>query len=125
MSRQDRRVLRDRLEEGSGTLLGAMLIMTTGIMLVVAASVGNLLVCRSQARSLADLVAFESASAWRLSLTQEPCSYAHTLADMNDVTVTQCDTVDEDVVLTLQVPTQVPLVPNVHGQSKAGPINCE
>lgn len=116
---------RARLEEGSGTMAGAMLVMVVGIMMMVAASISNVLVCRTQARSLADVTAFVSASFWRTARTEDPCVVADAVAQANQVSLSQCVTRDEDVIVTVDVPTQVPFVTKVHGTSVAGPVNCD
>ncbi|MDK7332942.1 flp pilus-assembly TadE/G-like family protein, partial [Lactobacillus crispatus] len=54
-----------RLEEGSGTMAGVMLVMLVGVALSATACIGNLVVCQNRARSLADLIAFDAAyAAW-------------------------------------------------------------
>ena len=52
------------LEEGSGTMAAAVLVMVAGMALAAAAAASNLAVCQSRARDMADLVAFGSARSW-------------------------------------------------------------
>ncbi|PJM78422.1 Rv3654c family TadE-like protein [Bifidobacterium scaligerum] len=116
--------MRSRLEEGSGTMAGAMLVMVVAVALAVTACAGNLLICQRKARSMADLIAFQSAYAlWQAE--SDPCALAQDQADANNVRLTACSLNDEDVVVTVAVSTMVPFVPQVEQSSRAGPVSCE
>ena len=114
-----------RIEEGSGTMAGAMLVMAVGVMLAVTASVGNLMICQNKARSLADLIAFDAAYALWQADVEDPCALAGRLASANDVELSACEVQDEDVWLTITVRTMVPVAPQVERTARAGPVDCE
>ncbi|NMM98578.1 pilus assembly protein TadE [Bifidobacterium sp. DSM 109959] len=105
-------------------MAGAMLVMVVAVALAVAACAGNLLICQHKARSMADLIAFQSAYAlwWAES---DPCALAHDQADVNGVRLTACSLNDEDVLVTVAVSTMVPFVPQIEQSSRAGPVSCE
>lgn len=111
-------------EEGSGTMAGAILVMVVGVMLAVVACAGNLLVCQSRARSLADLIALQSANAFWQNDTTDPCAFAGGLAHINDVRLSSCEVSGDDVRLTVGVPTAVPIAPYVERTALAGPVEC-
>lgn len=118
-------MMRARFEEGSGTLAGAMLVMVTAVVLALIASIGNVMLCQHKARSIADLAAFNAAYAlWRAD-SEQPCALAEHVASMNGASMIECDVQSEDVRLVLAVSTQVPLVPRVTKEARAGPVACD
>ena len=112
------------LEEGSGTMAAAVLVMVAGMALAAAAAASNLAVCQSRARAMDDLVAFGSARSWWLGESSDPCAYARDLADANAVTLSACAVEGEDVRLTIAVRTKVPGVAEVSRTARAGPVAC-
>ncbi|QOL33217.1 flp pilus-assembly TadE/G-like family protein [Bifidobacterium eulemuris] len=111
-------------DEGSGTMAGVMLIMVAGLMLAVAAAAGNLLVCQTQARAIADLAAIQAAVAWRQGRTDDPCALAADVAAVNDGDIGRCVVDGDDVELSVVVATMVPVAPQVERASRAGPVEC-
>ncbi|NMM93331.1 Rv3654c family TadE-like protein [Bifidobacterium oedipodis] len=111
-------------EEGSGTMAGAILVMVVGIMLAIVACAGNLLICQNRARSLADLIALQSATAFWQGDTADPCAFAAGLARANDIRLSGCEVNGDDVRLAVEVPTAVPIAPYVERTALAGPVEC-
>lgn len=109
---------------GSGTMAGVMLIMVAALMLTVAAAAGNLLVCQTHARSIADLAAIQAAVAWHRGGTDDPCALAVEVAASNGGSIVRCAVDGDDVELGVAVSTMVPLAPQVERESRAGPVEC-
>lgn len=115
---------RTRFEEGSGTMAGAMLVMTVGVVLAIVACVGNLMVCQSRACSLADLAAFSAAyAAWHED-SDDPCALAVDTVSASGATVSDCTVRGDDIWVTVEVETKVPLMFHVEHTSRAGPVEC-
>ena len=102
-----------RLEEGSGTMAGVMLVMLVGV------------VCQNRARSLADLIAFDAAYAAWHGWADDPCAFAGQLAVSNSVALPDCMVQSDDVQVTVAVDTAVPLTPRVQRTALAGPAECD
>lgn len=114
----------EKVEEGSGTMAGAMLVMVVGVALAVVACVGNLMVCQSRARSLADLAAFSAAYvAWHED-AGDPCALAVNTVSASGATASDCAVRGDDVWVTVAVETKVPLAFHVERTSRAGPMEC-
>lgn len=107
----------------SGTVMGLLLIALAAVGLVVVASLGNILVCQSKARTAADSAALAAASALDEGYPL-PSAQATTIAIANGGQVVSCNPLDDDVEVRVQVPTQVPFVPQVTVTAKAGPEDC-
>lgn len=114
-----------RLEEGSGTMAGVMLVMLVGVALSATACIGNLVVCQNRARSLADLIAFGAAYAAWHGWADDPCAFAGQLAVSNSVALPDCMVQSDDVQVTVAVDTAVPLTPRVQRTALAGPAECD
>ncbi|KAB7788865.1 Rv3654c family TadE-like protein [Bifidobacterium cebidarum] len=117
--------MRVRLEEGSGTMAGAMLVMVTAVALALIASVGNLLLCQHQARSIADLAAFNAAYALWHSDVEAPCALVNEVAAANNAVMVECEVIDDDVRVVIALFTQVPFAPQVAKEARAGPVQCD
>ncbi|WP_226847444.1 Rv3654c family TadE-like protein [Bifidobacterium lemurum] len=109
---------------GSGTMAGVMLITVAALTLTVAAAAGNLLVCQTQARAIADLAAMQAAVAWHRGGTDEPCALAADAAALNGGRIGRCVVDGDDVELSVAVATMVPFAPQVERVSRAGPVEC-
>lgn len=108
---------------GSGTMAGVALILLSGVLLAAVASAGNLLLCQTRARSVADLAAVSAASAMRNGI-DDPCVVADVVVLANDGRSVSCLVENEDVQVDVSVPTKVPFVPWVSISSRAGPVSC-
>ncbi|MBT1174223.1 flp pilus-assembly TadE/G-like family protein [Bifidobacterium sp. LC6] len=117
--------MRNRCEEGSGTMAGAILVMLAALALAVVAAVGNLLICQQRARSVADAAAFNAAYAWWQASTEDPCALANDVAMAQQVTLVECVMVGDDVRLSVAKDTQVPGIGQVVKEARAGPVDCE
>lgn len=111
-------------DKGSGTMVGMGLVAAAAVLLAMAASVGNLMVCQARARSAADLTALSSAAVlWH---TQgDACAAAGTIADRHGGRLASCRVDGEDVVVTVAIPTRVPFAGEVSERAAAGPVECE
>ncbi|RSX53633.1 TadE-like protein [Bifidobacterium goeldii] len=114
-----------RSDEGSGTMLGVMLIMLAGVLMGVIAAAGNLLICQTKARSIADVAVISAADSFWKGATNDPCAIAQYAAKADAGSVTACSTEGDDVTVTVAVPTKVPFMPTVSQQSRAGPLLCD
>ncbi|MBT1163189.1 Rv3654c family TadE-like protein [Bifidobacterium felsineum] len=117
--------MKARLEEGSGTIAGAMLVMVAAAALALIASVGNLLICQHKARSIADLAAFNTAYALWHSDMEAPCVLANKVAEANNAVMVECEVIDDDVRVVMALATQVPFTPQVTKEARAGPVECD
>lgn len=108
---------------GSGTMAGMMLVMVAAVALAIIAAAGNLLICRSQARAVADLSAIAAAVALRDG-SGDPCALAERSAQLNGAALASCSIDGEDVRLAVSVRTRVPFAPNISVRSRAGPVEC-
>ena len=108
---------------GSGTMAGMMLVMVAAVALATIAAAGNLLICRSQARAVADLSAIAAAVALRDG-SSDPCALAERSAQLNGAALESCSIDGEDVRLAVSVRTRVPFAPNISVRSRAGPVEC-
>lgn len=112
-----------RMEEGSGTMAGVMLVMVVGVALTMIACVGNLILCHVRARSVVDLIAVDAAYAlWQGR--GDPCALANRLAATNHARLSACTIEEEDVLVTVTVRTQVPIAPSAQQSARAGPVEC-
>ncbi|KFI95575.1 pilus biosynthesis protein TadE [Bifidobacterium scardovii] len=116
-------VLAGNADIGSGTMAGMMLVMVAAVALAIIAAAGNLLICRSQARAVADLSAIAAAVALRDG-SGDPCALAERSAQLNGAALESCSIDGEDVRLAVAVRTRVPFVPNISVRSRAGPVEC-
>lgn len=113
-------------DEGAGTVLGIMLIVLVTVMIVIAAGVGRMLVVRSHAATAADLSALSAANAlWEGG---DPCEVAAEVAEDNGATMIACrvggDT-GEDVTVRVGVDMDMPFLPHMTQDARAGPTVCE
>lgn len=117
--------MKARLEEGSGTMAGAMLVMLAAVMLTIIAFVGNLMLCQHKARSIADLAAFNAAYAlWHQGL-DDPCAFAGGIAAANEAVLADCEVQGDDIRLAISIDTDVPFAPHVRKEARAGPVLCD
>ncbi|WP_236036904.1 Rv3654c family TadE-like protein [Bifidobacterium simiiventris] len=113
----------NRADCGSGTMAGVALIMLVGVLLGVVALAGNLLICQTRARTVADLAAI-SAALTLYDGGDDACATAQAVAAANDAGLDSCAVDGEDVQIALAVATQVPFAPSVTYRSRAGPVEC-
>ena len=110
-------------DEGSGTVSGVALIAVAAAMLGAVALAGNLLLCLHHAQNIADMSATAAATALYKG-SSAPCAVAERTVTGNDAALASCEVDGEDVQVVVRVGTQVPLMPHVSKQSRAGPIAC-
>ena len=110
-------------DPGSGTVLGIMLMTLVGLGLVLAALLGNLMICRTRARTGADVSALAAASALDEGQAQ-PCNLASRVARLNRGVLTDCQVDGGDVRVSVGVDTGVPMVPRLVQSARAGPEPC-
>ena len=110
-------------DTGSGTVLGIMLMTLVGLGLVLAALLGNLMICRTRARTGADVSALAAASALDEGQAQ-PCNLASRVARLNRGVLTDCQVDGGDVRVSVGVDTGVPMIPRLVQSARAGPEPC-
>ena len=110
-------------DPGSGTVLGIMLMTLVGLGLVLAALLGNLMICRTRARTGADVSALAAASALDEGQAQ-PCNLASRVARLNRGVLTDCQVDGGDVRVSVGVDTGVPMMPRLVQSARAGPEPC-
>ena len=110
-------------DPGSGTVLGIMLMALVGLGLVLAALLGNLMICRTRARTGADVSALAAASALDEGQAQ-PCNLASRVARFNRGVLTDCQVDGSDVRVSVGVETGVPMMPRLVQSARAGPEPC-
>ncbi|STC69454.1 Rv3654c family TadE-like protein [Corynebacterium pilosum] len=109
--RSVRSVLAD--DSGAATVASAGIITAvTALLLVVAGAVGHV-VGSHRVQVAADLAAVAGATA--LYSGHNPCVIARHTAELNNASLTTCETVEADVVVTLTVPL-------AEATSRAGPL---
>ncbi len=111
------------LDPGSGTVLGIMLMALVGLGLVLAALLGDLMICRTRARTGADVSALAAASALDEGQAQ-PCNLASRVARLNHGVLTDCQVDGSDVRVSVGVETGVPMMPRLVQSARAGPEPC-
>ena len=111
-------------DPGSGTVLGIMLMALVGLGLVLAALLGNLMICRAHARTGADVSALAAASALDEGQAQ-PCTLASRVARLNSGILTDCQVDGSDVKVSVGVDTGVSMMPRLVQSARAGPEPCE
>ncbi|NEG55336.1 Rv3654c family TadE-like protein [Bifidobacterium platyrrhinorum] len=117
----------NRSDEGSGTMAGVALVMLAAVLLATIAAAGHLLICRSRARTAADLAALSAAVAlW--DGRADSCAVAGRTAAAHEGRLVSCDIGGEsgsDVTVRVSVATQVPFMPRIVLAARAGPVACE
>lgn len=111
-------------DEGSGTVLGAMMIIAAALLLGALAVAGRLFICQTQARGVADTAAVSAATAL-MNGDGSPCETARQVAVRNEARLDSCVVDGEDVEVRARLPTGVPLLGEVGARSRAGPVPCE
>lgn len=115
---------RGRCDEGTGTMLGAMLILMIAILMSMAAIAGAILIASARARGIADIVAVSAArSLWEGAA--DPCDIAQTVAQLGNAGIGECVISGDDVQVSIRLPTGIPLAASVTQHAKAGPVLCE
>lgn len=110
-------------DRGSGTAMGAALIAVVAILLLVIAAGANVLLSISRAHTAADQGALAAASALRNG-DSFVCLRSRSQVRSNNAVQESCTVVQEDVTVTVSVATDVPFLPRVRVQSRAGPVDC-
>ena len=111
-------------ERGSGTVAGLMLVVVAAVALTVVAAIGNVMLSRAKAASVADDAALAAANVL-FDATGDPCARAYAIATREHATLASCVVEGEDVVVEVQIPTSVAVVRQVSQRSRAGPEACE
>ena len=115
-----------RADEGSGTIVGVALIMLVAVLMSSVAVAGRLLTVRAAARSAADLAALSAAVALRDGAA-DPCAVAGTVASAHAGNLASCTVGGElggDVTVSVGIDTQVPFMPHIAIEARAGPVPC-
>ncbi|WP_165784864.1 Rv3654c family TadE-like protein [Bifidobacterium parmae] len=113
-------------DEGSGTMAGVALVMLVAVLLSAAATAGHLLVRRTVARSAADLAALSAAVARHGG--GEPCVVAATVATAHAGRLASCEVggdAGDDVTVRVALATDVPFMPEIAVEARAGPVPCD
>ena len=110
-------------DPGSGTVLGIMLMVLVGLGLGLAVLLDNLMICRTRARTGADVSALAAASALDEGQTQ-PCALASRVARLNRGVLTDCQVDGGDVKVSVGVETGIPMMPRLVQSARAGPEPC-
>ena len=103
--------------------MGIGLILALGVLLSTALALGNVLICKSVARTAADHAALAGATAYYQS-GGDACAKARQVADRNHARLKACQRDGDDVTVRAVVSTRVPLVREVTAASRAGPKDC-
>ena len=115
-----------RADEGSGTIAGVALIMLVAALMSSVAVAGRLLTVRAAARSAADLAALSAAVALRDGAA-DPCTVAGTVASAHAGNLASCTVGGDlggDVTVSVAIDTQVPFMPHIAVDARAGPVPC-
>ena len=112
-------------DTGSGTVMGVALIAVAALLMGAVAMGGNVMLCRARARSAADVIAVSAAvSLLDGADADEACLVAVETAEVNGAMLDSCIVDGEDVQVVAGMATQVPVVPRVTYESRAGPVDC-
>lgn len=114
---------RQASDRGSATVVGAALIAGTALLLAAITAAGNVMLCRAQARTVADVAVLASATALA-NMSNDACSVARAVANDNDAVLDTCDVEGEEVQVCAAVATRVSFVQRVSICSRAGPVPC-
>lgn len=117
----------DASDQGSGTMMGVVLVLVAAVVLSCVAGVGNVLNVRTHARSVSDLSALAAAKTLYSSagFEDQACGMAAQTAQANGLTLDSCVRQGNDMVISVTASTLVPFVPTVSSSSVAGPRDCE
>lgn len=118
------RALCTKADIGSGTMLGAMLIMVVATCCIGLASVCQAVILHAHVRSLTDVVAVNAAEYYLLHY-ESPCDFAQTVAATNQLDLISCDMVDRDVIIQVRSHTKILKIFPVSSASRAGPQQCD
>lgn len=113
----------DGTDEGSGTMLGAAMVMLAGVLLCLLAAAGHALICHGRARGVADVAAVSAAAA-RLEGCADPCGLAGSVASRNAARLGSCVVDGEDVEVLVRLDTGIPVAGEATVRSRAGPEPC-
>ncbi|NMN00578.1 TadE-like protein [Bifidobacterium sp. DSM 109958] len=112
-----------RADRGSGTVLGAALIMVAAVLLCIVAAVGQVMACRLRAQGAADVAALAVASA-RYEGRDGPCAEAERIVAAHGFRLDGCLLDGADAQVTVSADTGVPLAGAVTARARAGPTPC-
>ena len=120
--------------------MGVTLVLVSLVMLSAAAAGGNVVVTRSHARSIGDVIAVSAARSLQITASSqtagsndgsvskdgsvEACLMAAHVADANGIALKSCSQRGSDVVVEVMATTSVPFIPTVRSISVAGPGEC-
>lgn len=110
-------------DRGSGTVLGAALIMLAAMLLCAVTAAGQVIVCRIRAQGASDMAALTAALA-RDRGRDDPCALARRVSDAYGHRLVDCVLAAGDAQVTLAADTGVPLAGEVTVRSRAGPEAC-
>lgn len=110
-------------DRGSGTVVGAALILLIGALLSAMAVGGQLLICRARAESAADSAALAVAAA-HYDGASDPCGVVGGMVNGYGASPRSCSIDGMDAEVTVTVGVGVPLMPEVTARSRAGPESC-
>lgn len=111
-------------DNGSGTVLGALLILLVGLTAFAAVCAGSFLVCRVQAQNLAESTATNLAYALQISETAVPCEDARERFSSGQFFLDSCTVESEDVQVSVRGIPSISFLPQVHVAARAGPASC-
>ena len=99
------------------------MIAVAAAMIVLVAAIGNVMLCQSQARSVADAAALAAATALYQG-KDNPCGEASEIVGIQRAILAECRVDNEDVIVNVHVTTRVAAVGEVSRAARAGPQVC-
>ncbi|WP_180380745.1 Rv3654c family TadE-like protein [Alloscardovia macacae] len=113
-----------RSDEGSGTLLGAVLILLVGLAAFCAVCAGSFLTCRAEAQSLAESTASDLAYTLQIEGSSSVCEQARERFSSGQFMLDSCVVDGEDVQVSIRGIPRLSFLPQVRETARAGPVDC-
>lgn len=111
-----------RCDAGSGTMLGASLILLAAVLLILIASVCRIVICQATARSAADTAALVSAFAAEHG--SDSCAIAAEVTEGFGGRIIACQQDSSDMLVQVEINTDIPFFSKISQSSRAGPVRC-
>lgn len=113
-----------RVDCGSGTALGILLVVTVCSMLVFLAVLGHVLSAKHQAHEIATAAALSGASVLQRMETHA-CEAASRTVTASKATVQSCSETRDEVAVRVEVALNIPFAKSVSAAARAGLEACE